>query len=268
MPLGASLGSQPGFAPADVPSAASAALDQGPSLWPWLLAALVLALGAVFYAVRPRRPAYAGTGGMALEPSSEPAPQPLQRAAPRPAAPTPPPPVAAPPVGIVATRLRPWLEIEFVPLRCSVSEDKALIEFEVSVVNSGGAPARDVLVEACMFNVGPDQDQEIAAFFARPVGQGERYAAIQPLKKLPLASSVSLGREQVRAFQAGDRTVFVPLIGFNALYRWSGGEGQTSASFLIGLETNGEKMGPFRLDLGPREFGKLGARLHNVGVRK
>ena len=60
----------------------------------------------------------------------------------------------------------------------------------------------------------------------------------------------------------------MPTVGFNAVYRWAGGEGQTSASFLIGRETKGEKMAPFRLDRGPRIFRGLGARLHTVGVRK
>ena len=54
------------------------------------------------------------------------------------------------------------------------------------------------------------------------------------------------------------RKVFVPLIAFNALYDWSGGEGQTSAAYLVGRETNGDKLGPLRLDLGAREFRSLG----------
>ena len=60
----------------------------------------------------------------------------------------------------------------------------------------------------------------------------------------------------------------MPLIGFNALYKWSGGDGQTSTSYLIGRDTKSEKMAPLRLDLGPRTFRGLGARQHNVGVRR
>ena len=47
---------------------------------------------------------------------------------------------------------------------------------------------------------------------------------------------------------AGAR-LFVPLIGFNALYRWGSGEGQTSASFLVGRDDRGEKLAPLRLDM-------------------
>ena len=62
--------------------------------------------------------------------------------------------------------------------------------------------------------------------------------------------------------------VFVPLVGLNALYSWSGGEGQTSVSHLVGRDTKGEKLGPFRLDLGPHIFRNLGARLLPTGIRR
>jgi len=187
----------------------------------------------------------------------------VQRAPPpRPASPAP------SPAGIVSTRLRPWLDIAFSPGRCVVEEDKATIQFDVVVHNSGGAPARDVLIEASMFNAGPTQDEEIGAFFAHPVAKGDRIPAIPPLKRVALKSAVSLSRDQLRQFEVAGRSLFVPLVGFNALYRWSGGEGQTSASYLVGRDTNGEKMAPLRLDLGPRIFRGLGAREHNVRVRK
>ena len=164
--------------------------------------------------------------------------------------------------------MRPWLEIGFSPGRCVVEEQGATIQFDVEVYNSGSAPARDVLVEASMFNAGPEQDAEIGAFFAHPVAQGERIPAIPPLGRISMQSAVTLTLEQMRQYEVGGRRLFVPLIGFNALYRWSGGDGQTSASYLVGRDTKSEKMAPLRLDLGPRTFRVLGARQHNVGVRR
>ena len=227
---------------------------------PWLLALLLLAGGAGFYVWRQRaQPRYATAGGVAdAFVAPEPAPQPQ----PRPLAPRP-----APPAGVVSTRIRPWLEIEFSPGRCVVQEDKATIQFDVAVFNSGSAPARDVLIEASMFNAGPAQDQEISAFFQHPVAKGDRIPAIPPLKRVALKSAVSLTLEQMRQFEVAGKRIFVPLIGFNALYRWSGGDGQTSASYLVGRDTKSEKMAPLRLDLGPRIFRGLGARQHNLGVR-
>lgn len=256
---------RPGFAPAPaLPDSETA--DQSANFLPWPLALIALGAGAGLYAWRQRsRPRYA-TGGLSdalvidePAPAPAPAPAPLQRApAPRPAA----------RAGIVSTRLRPWLEIEFTPGRCVVEDDKATIQFDIAVFNSGSAPARDVLVEASMFNAGPAQDEEIGAFFAHPVAKGDRIPVIPPLKRVALKSAVSLTRDRLREFEVAGRRLFVPLVGFNALYRWSGGDGQTSASYLVGRDTEGEKMAPLRLDLGPRIFRGLGAREHTVRLRK
>lgn len=255
---GPSLGSQPGVVPPSLPSSSGIPVEGGPSLLPWLLGALLLGAGALYYALRPRRRvALAG-------PDVEQA-RPLERApAPEPA---PAPPQSAP-TGIVSTRLRPWLEIEFVPERLIFDGQAATIRFDVTIRNSGTATARDVLVEGAMFNAGTAQDEEIGAFFAHPVGKGERLAEIHPLRSVALRSAISMPVEQMRVFNVEGRKLFVPLVGLNTLYRWGGGEGQTSASYLIGRDANAERMGPFFLDLGPRVFRTIAARQHLLKVRK
>lgn len=251
---------------AETPTAEPAALPAGHSnVLPWLLALLAAAAAAGFYFWRQRStPSYAtaGTASRYVMPEEAPAPQPLQRApVPQPAA------APAKPSGVVSTRLRPWLDIEFAPSRCVVEEDKATIDFDIFITNSGSTSARDVLIEASLFNAGPAQDQEIGGFFEHPVAKGDRIPAIPPMRKVAVKSAVSLKREQMRQFEIEGRRIFVPLIGFNALYRWSGGDGQTSNSYLLGRETKGEKLAPFRLDMGPRIFRGLGAREHSLRVR-
>lgn len=142
------------------------------------------------------------------------------------------------------------------------------VEFEVELFNSGSSPARAVLVEATLVNAGAAQDEQIAAFFANPVGTGERLAVIPPLKRVMLKSQVLVPREQLQAYELAGREVFVPLIAFNALYVWSGGEGQTSVSYLLGRDTQGDKLAPFRADLGPRIFRGLAARPLPATVRR
>jgi hypothetical protein len=58
------------------------------------------------------------------------------------------------------------------------------------------------------------------------------------------------------------------LLAFNALYRLSGSDAQTSASYLLGRATKSDKLAPLRLDLGPRAITGLDARLLPIGVRK
>ena len=254
------------------------------SHWPWLLAFLFAGGAALWYFRRQRGGGYAfaGAGGDASTfEFSAPQPSPTPPTPPR-AAPVPPPVAKAPvpattpvptppttaPVGIVSTRLRPWLDIDFQPLAAVIDDEKGAIEFEVIVHNSGSGPARDVLVEAALFNAGPDQDQAIGQFFSRPAGPGDRIDVIPPLQRMEFRTTVQLKREQLRIFEVEGRSLFVPLIGFNAHYRWSGGEGQTSTSYLVGRNTDGEKMAPFVVSQGPKSFRGLGAREHTLRIRK
>jgi hypothetical protein len=253
----------PASAPALSPDAdpATLASDHNLPILPWLLAALAIVGGIVILLRRNRsREAFAGGPQVdALE-----APEVASAPSPKPAPPKPQPPSIP---GIVSTRLRPWVEIGFHPLRCIVEDEKVTMQFEIELFNSGSAPARAVLVEASMFNAGPNQEREIDQFFASPVGEGERIVAIQPLKKMRIKTQVVAERNRVQVYEVGGRQVFVPLIAFNALYRWSNGEGQTSVSYLLGRDTKGEKMAPFRLDLGPRVFRGVGAHPLPAAVR-
>jgi hypothetical protein len=233
---------------------------------PWLLAAVALGAGAAFLFYRRRHGHEALAGGPRIDAFSAPEAA-LPAPAPKPApVPRRHPPASIP--GLVSTRLRPWIDFGFQPLRCVVDDQQITVEFELEILNSGSAPARAVLVEATLFNAGPNQDSEIGAFFANPVGEGDRIAAIQPLKRTVLRPRVTIPREQVQVYEVAGRKVFVPLIAFNALYRWGSGEGQSSISYLLGRDTNGEKMAPIRLDLGPRVFRSLGSRPLPTGVRK
>jgi hypothetical protein len=240
----------------------------GFSMLPWLVAALMSAgaAGWHFFRQRPRpRLATSASAELLDSLSPVPAPQPQPPSSPLsvPAEPAPPQPA-----GIVSTRLRPWLEIEFRPDRAVVDDERAAIAFELSVFNSGSAPARDVLLEASLFNAGPMQDQQIRLFFENPVGKGDRMPVIAPMQRVTVNSAVFLLRDQVRPIEIEGRLLFVPMIAFNALYGWGRTTGQSSASYLVGKTTGGEKLAPFRLDLGPRIFRNLDAREHELRLRK
>ena len=274
---------QPTAAPAPQPSLAAetAPLPDAPatglapegarklSFLPWLLAAIALAAGTIFLLWR-RRPREALAGGPQIDLFAAPEPAPVRRPEPAPrqappaAAPKPVPaaprPAAPATSGIVASRLRPSLEIGMQPLRCLVADDQVTLEFEIDLFNAGSAPARAVLAEASLLNAGGTQEQELSAFFANPVGAGERIDAIPPLKRVTLTSQVVAPRAAIQEYALAGRKAFVPVIAFNALYEWSGGQGQTSAAYLVGRETGHDKLGPMHLDQGAREFRAVGAR--------
>jgi hypothetical protein len=258
--------------------------------WSWLAALLALIGGGAFIVWSrrgksrrhddPGRLAFAGlvadTDGAATpnppaRPRADPVP-PRAQPTPRPD-PVPPPaskPAPRPPVDdglIKSTALKPELNFQFVPDRAVVTENEVLLQFDVVLTNSGAAPARDVLVEAKLVPAHAGQDAEIAAFFQQPEATGDRMAGIPPFGKVSLKSAVRLPLDQLRSFEVDGRTLFVPLVAFNILFRGGGGEGQASASYLVGRGTDAdEKLAPFRLDLGPRIFRGLSARPHSMGL--
>ena len=267
-------------APADVaaaaPTSASPASGETP-LWPWLLALLAAVGAAAFVYLRRQQGdedlAFAGAGLSETVPVAPPRPLPSPRAAPAPPprpAPSPVPAPAPPPIpgGIVSQRLRPEIELVFTPLSVAVDDaGTAMVVFELIVHNMGGAPARDVLVEAGMFNAGPQQDELIGKFFANPLAQGDRIPMIAPMSHIGVRSRVSIPADRLDAVEIEGRKLLVPLVAFNMLYRWSGGETQRSASFLIGRGDNdAPKLAPFSLDRGSRAWGDVAARSHSNGL--
>jgi len=286
---------QPSYDVAPYSDSPSITTDDSLFSWPWIAALLALVGGGAFigWSRRGRRQRYGDPGRMAFaglvpDAEAEPAPTPPirprpdpvpPRAQPAPApqptpAPAPQPkPVTAPAPAsdglIVSKRLKPELTVQFVPDRAVVSENEVLLQFDVVVANSGSAPARDVLVEARLVCAHAGQDQEIGAFFQNPVAEGDRIAAVAPLGRISLKSAVRMPIDQLHSFEVEGRRLFVPLVAFNVLFRSGSGEGQASASFLVGRGSDeDEKLAPFRLDLGPRIFRGLSARPHSMGLSR
>ncbi|HYI42371.1 MAG TPA: hypothetical protein VD768_01955 [Sphingomicrobium sp.] len=242
------------------------------SILPWLLAAMLIGAGGAYYffRVRPRAQlaGSAGTSEFTAEPAAPTRPEP-QPGAPPPADPEPAArPVAPTGGGVVSTRLRPWIDIEFVPDRAIVDQGTITIQYSVALYNSGSARARDVRLEAAMFNASPTQDQLIKGFFARASGAGDLVPLIEPLQRVTLSSSVVVPRAELQPLLAQGRPILVPMMALTAVYRWgSNSNGQTSASYLVGKATTGEKLAPIMLDLGSRLFRGLAAREYELRVR-
>ena len=264
---------------ADDPS--PAADTPGIGWWPWLVALLAVALGAgLLWWRRQQRDGgrhatdHAELGTLVAEHDAAPvfprtAPTPA-RPVPRASAPAPAPPAAPVPDGIFASRLKPQLAFELVPIRAETdAAEGAALTFDLIVINQGSAPARDVLVEATLINAGPQVDAEIGRFFQQPAGTGERLPLIPPMGRVSLRSRIAVSGPNLTPLIVEGRKLLVPMVAINALYRWSGGEVRDSSSFLVGRgAAEGGKMAPFRLDQGARGWSGLGARLHSSGLQR
>ena len=297
-PITPSLPNEVTTNPAPQPAAVGSVLpsspsdSNGPLSWPWIAALLVLIGGGGFLAWNrrdrsrrhgdPGRMAFAGLAPDAAEPGIAPPIRPradpvpsrgaaAPRSDPVPRAGTARPSLSPKPAGdgtIVATKLKPQLNVEFVPDRVVITEQEVMLMFEIVIANVGSAPARDVLVEGHLFTAHIGQDREIATFFQNPAASDDRMTMIAPLGRVSLKSVARLPLDEVHQFEAGGRKLFVPLIGFNILYRFGGTEGQASASFLVGRgNEEDEKLAPFRIDQGPKIFRGLSSRPHSIGMQ-
>jgi hypothetical protein len=267
--------------------------DEGKGLlsWPWLAALIALLGGGAFIAWNrrnrdrkygdPGRVAFAGlTRDIDQEtqpfPPARPRPDPVPGVSggrsPRPdPLPSPGAVQARKPAGdgtVVSTSLKPKLNVELQPDRVVITDQEVVLMFDLLIVNSGSAPARDVLAEAKLFTAHLGQDREIATFFENPASSGDRMASIAPLGRLSLKSMVKMPLEEVHTFQAAGRTLFVPLVGLNLLYQYGSSSGQAGASFLVGRgNEEDEKLAPFRTDVRPRIFRGLSSRPHSLGMQ-
>ena len=285
--------SAPAPAPDPVAEAPQVADAPGTAWWPWLAALLAVALGAGLLWWRRQQHSgeryatdHAELGALVAAPDAAPvlprATATPPRAAPqfpvlgKVAAPAPVParapiPTATPvPDGIIASRLKPELAFELVPIRAETdAAEGAALTFDLIVINQGSAPARDVLIEATLINAGPQVDAEVGRFFQQPGGTGERLPMIAPMGRVSIRSRVTVSGANLAPLVVEGRKLFVPMVAINALYRWSGGELKDSSSFLVGRgDAEGGKMAPFRLDRGARSWSELGARLHSSGLQR
>jgi hypothetical protein len=167
---------------------------------------------------------------------------------------------------------RPWLELELKAERAASTPDEAMVDFEMIIRNTGKSPARNIRINARMFNAGREQDKEIGAFF-KTKGEGRKTHVIGELpagERGLVQGTVSMPRDEMKALQVNDQLLGIPVVGVNLVYDWGNGRtGQTSKSYVIGRELGEEsqKMGAFRLDLGPRVYRTVGQRQHNLAKR-
>lgn len=266
------------------------------SFLPWLIGLLAVVGGGLLWFVRQRRQGKRATVGnvpidIVRAPDPAPVPVPTATFAPRPdptpppgarkPLPTtlmPPPPQPAPaqsradpiiPGGIVSTALRPWIDVELSPDRALLDASGAAIAFEVVLYNSGSAAARDVIIEAKLLNAGASQDVELSAFFTSEGTVSDPIPQIVPYGRIPLRSAVRLPREAISEYEYEGRKLFMPLVAISVRYRWSTGEGQSAAGFLVGQGSEGQdKLAPLRIDRGDRSWNGLGARRYEKGVRR
>jgi hypothetical protein len=205
--------------------------------WLWLFAAALAAVAAILLFRRRRRShdAYARHDGfddaeMLAMGAPAPAIVPLAYEA-APAA-------AATAAAAAATAQRAALELQMRPVRAGVTDDDAVVEFELTIDNQGRGAARDVRISTWMFPAGAPRS-EMESLLIQPdaeadlIGAGDR-RSFETQVALPTAG---IAQDSV-----------LPVVVAEAHYRLEdGSEQHTSASFAVGVPL-GDELAHFDLE--------------------
>ena len=251
--------------------------------WPWIatgLAALVAAIGGFLILRRRRRAAEDAwedepfiTEATTPPPPAPPTPAPAPARPDIAPPPTPEPAAAIPPTPAppapTDTPVRPWIELQMEVRSARLSLMGATIAYTLSVHNRGDGAAEDILIRSLIANADTSQQALLQQFFAGAAGlPSHSIVSVAPGKSQTLTGELRLLPDQIAPVQMGDRALLIPLVAFDAQYRWTnaqgepGGSGRTGRAFIIGQEKSppADRLSPFRLDLGPRQYRTPGSR--------
>lgn len=160
-------------------------------------------------------------------------------------------------------RSGPELEIQFKPESATLGLANLMLRGELKVVNIGKAMARNVTLTSGAICAGPKQEQAIAEFFeddivAQPIDN------IRKGEKLSIEIEIMMPRGELASYAFQGREICVPIILAELSYTGikEGSDRGARLATIIGCEAKpkAEKLGPLRLDQGPRSFSELGQR--------
>jgi hypothetical protein len=155
---------------------------------------------------------------------------------------------------------RPWLEFLMRPIRAGTSQDSAIVEFELTIGNTGSAPARDVRISTFMFPAGSSSEME-RMLIEPPADSSVDHGTIAAGEATRLEAQIALPRETI-----AEDTV-LPVVVADARYVLpDGSEGRTRASFEVGIPT-GDGLDPFPIDRVSGLVESVEARLHGEPQR-
>ncbi|PZU59524.1 MAG: hypothetical protein DI547_05935 [Sphingobium sp.] len=249
-----------------LPAATTETTDDGTDWLPWLAgiggAAVLIGGGIAFR--RRRRPRALLAPVVEIE--IEPAPLPEV------AATTPATPPASPPVPAAPELPRPSaaLSMTFAPQGARHTLVGVAVGYRLVLRNDSEVMAENVSVSLQIANASSAQEQRLAAFFAAPTNDpAHQIAQIAPGESIELTGEARVSNDAIEPILMQDRSLLIPVLAFSAHYGWDGGgQGYSGAAFVIGLENDppGERMAPFRLDQGPKQYREVGSRRAHTAV--
>lgn len=160
------------------------------------------------------------------------------------------------------------LTLALTPRRAGLNLISATAEAELLVRNDGPVAVEAVRVGSALLEAGNGAESAVAGFFTEAIARPAAAPfALAPGEERRLRIVVARPRDAIRGVPANGRTMFVPVVGINVLYRAGGDSGQAARAFAIGIgREDGAKLMPFWLDQPPRLFDGLEARSYGPAI--
>jgi len=155
---------------------------------------------------------------------------------------------------------RPWIEFLMRPVRAGTSQDDTIVQFELTVGNTGSVAAKDVRISTWMFAAGPGTDME------RSLIDPPADATVSEMD-IAAGDGARVEAEIALPKSANREESVLPVVVADARYTLpDGSEGRTSASFAIGMSEDGD-ISPFPADRASGLIENVEARLHGEPER-
>ena len=176
---------------------------------------------------------------------------------------------AAPPASYIAAprqqpnEIRPQITLEFRPERATLSFTALTVKGTLVIENLGKEAAVGMHMRATMISANRNQSATIAAFFDGSIPVEDNVLGdAKAGENIALELEISIPSQELQSYSVAERQIVVPVIVADLSYSWSGGKDTSRLACLVGREAQPPqgKMGPLRLDLGPRSFSPLGQR--------
>ncbi|MGB5077335.1 MAG: hypothetical protein WBO17_07645 [Sphingorhabdus sp.] len=161
--------------------------------------------------------------------------------------------------------IRPLIRIAFIPERATITFAMLNVKGQLQVSNEGSVDAQDLELRAGMISASHQQDRAMRAFFDTPLATASNALGhVKSGEKITMPIELSASLAEMHSFPLGDQRLLVPIVLASIHYKGLADDEilRAEIAYMIGRESNPpqSKMGPLRLDLGPRSFAQLGTR--------
>lgn len=156
---------------------------------------------------------------------------------------------------------RPWLEFLMRPMRAGTNRDNTIVQFELTVGNTGDVNARDVRISTWVVAAGEGTDNE-RSLIEPPSDATTQSVNIDAGEGATVEAKIGLAKE-------GDDESVLPVVHADARYTLpDGSEGHTHASFAVGVpDSESGELQPFLTDRSSGLRENVEARLYGEPER-